>query len=210
MYFTSYKSVLKDIEYHLTVKRLYKSELKNTAHCKGEWLRVREYKSRRYYTIVSDGEEKYVGAEDAHVKSIIKRHYLLETLRRIDENLALLSKVESGYRSINPNVIRNELPKAYRNFDPSMFELAGIPDMSAVENEYATPNGLYEDKRNQITDDGNLVRSKSEGINIMLFKNLESVLCMKGQLASMESGCIRISKLHLPTVRNVLIMSISE
>ncbi|MGN1381597.1 MAG: hypothetical protein ACI4W2_02135 [Eubacterium sp.] len=151
----------------------FQKEYKKLSAYHGFYLDVKESGMNRYYTIIipdQDSPDKhrrqYVGRHEPELVRQIQTHYFLsQSIKKTESNIKLLHKVAASYKDLDINS-PEKWPKAYRDLPSECFELSGVPDFSVWEEKYRKLHHIGEyshpEHLKQKTEDGGLVRSKSE------------------------------------------------
>ena len=152
--------------------------------CEFRVLKVNKLPSgKRFYSARGKGDKKfrYLGDENnIIVKTIKEQRYLERSLSRIDININSLEQALSKISRTDYDSVNKSLPGIYR--DPDVNSLvwrdpAAIKWKEAAENRKSR-YGIYKPEELDVeTDDGNFVRSKSEGMiyNELLSKGITFV-----------------------------------
>ncbi|MCH4005799.1 MAG: hypothetical protein LKE86_01180 [Eubacterium sp.] len=136
-------------------------------------LDVKCEKNYDYYTVYFPNQDdhgrrhkRYVGRHEPELVRQIQTHYFLsQSIKKTESNIRLLHQVATGYKDLNINS-PEKWPKAYRNLPAECFEIAGVPNFSVWEDRYKETHHIgkyrHPESLKQKTEDGGLVRSKSE------------------------------------------------
>ncbi|MGN1383446.1 MAG: hypothetical protein ACI4W2_11600 [Eubacterium sp.] len=166
----------------------FRKEADKMAAFQGFSLDVRKKKSGDYYTVYfprrnNDGirERRYVGQGEKELVDKVKMHYALtQSIQTLQADVKLLQPVVDKYKEIEINQTEN-WPAAYRKLPAECYELAGMTDLHSWAQKYRNIHHIgdfrYPQDLKQTTEDGELVRSKSEAIiyNCLLRENLSFV-----------------------------------
>lgn len=113
--------------------------------------------------------DRYIGKQNhPDVQAIQQRYYYEHVIANLESNLKELRRLDSRYKPIDPNKLRESFPKAYQFDAPQIFELAGTIDerawAEAAERSTYKASGSHPEHLTQMAADGHYVRSKSEVI----------------------------------------------
>ncbi len=122
-------------------------------------------KNQTYYYKVLDGKKTYIGK--AHCKEVAqlqKRRFIENSLKRIDQNCALMEQLMKGYQSVDPEEVMAEETRAYKTPPECSFSMSGVHNGKKWGNmPYRKYKGFPEGLKHK-TLKGEKVRSKSEAL----------------------------------------------
>lgn len=130
--------------------------------------------SNNYYYKVENGKRIYLGRFDGpncdEIKYIQMHHYLKEVDKRIENNCRHMEKFLKHYKSIEPEDVNADLPRAYRLVEGEEYKLYQPRRELSYEKSCKHPEHLI-----HRTLKGELVRSKSELIiaNMLFSKGIQ-------------------------------------
>lgn len=171
--FNSAGYVNRDLDFQVKMRKLLTQQLRGLP--KGG-LSTNKVNGSLYYYYVVDGKKKYLGMDDNElILKLQKKHFIEESIRRIDKNCRLMSSLAAGYASIDPDDIMKASPRAYQSLPKSCFTMVGINSQKGWGHEQYNRYTGHPEQLNHKTLKGDFVRSKSEAIiaNMLFVKKIE-------------------------------------
>ncbi len=165
--------IQRELEKNTQRLKRFQQEIRRRSSYDNFSLDVKCEKNYDYYTVYfpdpkdhGKRHKRYVGRHEPELVRQIQTHYFLsQSIKKTESNIKLLDKVAAGYEELDINA-PEKWPKAYRSLPAECFEIAGIPNFSVWENKYQKTHHIgeyrYPEHLKQKTEDGGLVRSKSE------------------------------------------------
>lgn len=151
----------------------FQQEIKKLSAYRGFSLDVKTFGNYSYYSVYCPNHSKnggrdrrYVGRKEADLVCKVKTYCFLErSIKILTSNIRLLQNLVANYSELDINTPENR-PKAYRHLPAECYKIAGTIDLHTWETQYRELHhiGEYRHPENlkQKTEDGGLVRSKSE------------------------------------------------
>lgn len=160
--YNSKNFIMEDLKSQKELKRHYEQRRKNLPE---GTLSTATVKGTTYYYRKVNGKKIYLGrADNKEVKLLQTRRLLTESLKRINQNCEAMETLIKKYKSIEPDEINRQMPKAYQLIKASDYCFTDWIDLQkwgSAEYDKSTkyPEGLV-----HRTLKGECVRSKSEVI----------------------------------------------
>ena len=129
----------------------------------GYLVKKRDY---YYWRKKQDDEyvEEYLGTDDHEKVNLLKRkRYLQKMLKIIDKNIMAIDKFMKSYKRYDPESVAASMAKAYEIPPDSIYAFMELKNPKLWVKNY-TKSDRYPEHLTQITNKGELVRSKSEVI----------------------------------------------
>lgn len=108
--------------------RKYNGCLASLKKYKGQKLLIHNKPSNTFFSSYQDVQKKdmkYLGKQEhPAVQAIQQRYYLEHVIANLKNNIAAMDKLAARYKTIEPNRLREQFPKAYQFNAPEIFELA--------------------------------------------------------------------------------------
>lgn len=151
----------------------FQQEIKKFSAYRGFSLDVRTHGTYNYYTVycpnrLKNGarDRRYIGRNEKDLVRRVQTYYFLNrSIKILESDIRMLQNVKDKYRELDINK-PEKWPKAYRNLPSDCYKLTGTIDMHAWEQQYRelhhTGEYRHPESLKQKTEDGGLVRSKSE------------------------------------------------
>lgn len=172
MIYDSAEYVVKDLEFQTKLQQLYKNQLKGLP--KGN-LMSQTINQNTYYTKVIGDKRKYLGKEKTEeILLLQKKHFLNESLKRIETNINVMKKLLKYYKNISPETLASSFTKSYLPLPDNCFDLSKSINMNHWETAPYRRSKKHLEQLIHRTMKGDMVRSKSEVIiaNMLTAKNI--------------------------------------
>lgn len=155
-----------DKEYQETMLQRYRAELESLPQ---GILCTKERKGKMYYyqMLKEDGKwkQKYIPFQQKELVEQLKlQRFFKESEKIFKGNIKAIDQLLRTYRDYDPNIIEQQLPKAYRPLPQRGFLDTGKPRVEDWENESYKQNDKYSKKKIHLTPGGQAVQSKAEAI----------------------------------------------
>lgn len=138
-------------------------------------LKTVNVKGNRYFIRTCQGEEKhYLGKSNNEIVQKLAARRVAEKMKsNADYDIKLIDQLCERYRCVDPNVIRGNLPDAYKDIPEKVFTYFGFLDAEKWQEEEVKPYDSYPEEKKHRAANGIMMRSKSEVICSDIYTSLD-------------------------------------